>query len=472
MKKQIILVVLSLLACFVTLVSANEPRIDWDPNTLTLIAKGGGYGRMIRLQSGLLLACYQQGGAIWVARSVDGGYRWQSQTRVATYAYGNPANPELLQLQDGTVICFYNERPTDGKHAYTIMMVRSDPRLYVWSKPQQLYAAGTTFENGCWEPAAIQLTTGEVQLFFANESPYRQSNEQEISLLRSWDGGHSWSDYETVSMRLKRRDGMPVPLILAEERGLVLAIEDNGFVGRMKPVIVYSSLYDIWEGGGIPGSSAQRWGAMRETLPEMVYAGAPYIRQMPSGHTILSFQTEWVDREEYQMAVCVGDAWARDFGEPSYPFDLPSEVSGLWNSLCVKDANTITAISGTKIGGVRGLWAIDGHFNPGSETASDVPIVSIWRHQVAQQPDTWLRFYANGFLDSPSGPATWTRDENTLSLRRPNPLSRRQSTIQQVTLAEDLRSYTGQSHAGEAIRGDLSQSLAPDPFEFPKKTVE
>ena len=41
-------------------------------------------------------------------------------------------------------------------------------------------AAGAEARDGCWEPAMAQLPDGEVQLFFANESPYRQSSEQEL----------------------------------------------------------------------------------------------------------------------------------------------------------------------------------------------------------------------------------------------------------------------------------------------------
>lgn len=472
MGKQTILrwlLIWTLLLCLRAHGAANGslPSLTWDPNTLTLIVPGGGYARMIRLASGHLYCCYQRAGAIWVMRSRDEGFDWLAPAKVAEYAYGHPANPELLQLTDGTLLCFYNERPKDGEHPFTIMMVRSDKRILSWSHPQRLYTADVNWDNGCWEPAAIQLPSGEIQVFFANENPYRQSNEQEISLLRSFDEGRTWTEAETASMRAGSRDGMPVPLNLQGGRGLVVAIEDNGLSGRFKPTILYSTLFDSWHRAPVGSGSVQRWGAMRETLPAAVYAGAPYLRQMPSGHTILSFQTDAGGRQAYQMAVCIGDAWARDFGSPSYPFDLPGDVSGLWNSLCVKDANTVTALSGTTINGIRGIWAIDGHFETGAPSSlGEHPILSIWSHQVAGEDDVWLRFRADGTVDGPSGPMTWNQDGDRLVLRWPIPHSRDRFEILELLLSADRRFYLGDTRNGISVTGHLSQALGKDPFRY------
>jgi hypothetical protein len=61
------------------------------------------------------------------------------------------------------------------------------------------------------------------------------------------------------------------------------------------------------------------------------------------------------------MVVYVGDADARHFGHGSVPFALPADVSGMWNSLFVKNARTITALTSTTLERKRGVWAIDGH---------------------------------------------------------------------------------------------------------------
>ena len=43
------------------------------------------------------------------------------------------------------------------------------------------------FKDGCWEPAMLQLPVGEIQLFFSDEGIYTKTDEQNISMLRSFD---------------------------------------------------------------------------------------------------------------------------------------------------------------------------------------------------------------------------------------------------------------------------------------------
>src|SRR2546423_1847667 len=93
--------------------SGRLPRIEWDPKTLTLIAPGGGYGRIVRLRDGRLLCTYDRGGRVWVRSSADEGRSWREPVPAASFPPGVATNPELLQLQDGTLLLSYNERPHD-----------------------------------------------------------------------------------------------------------------------------------------------------------------------------------------------------------------------------------------------------------------------------------------------------------------------------------------------------------------------
>jgi hypothetical protein len=43
-----------------------------------------------------------------------------------------------------------------------------------------LYSGGSEWSIGCWKPAALQLPSREIQVFFAGEAPYRESDKQEI----------------------------------------------------------------------------------------------------------------------------------------------------------------------------------------------------------------------------------------------------------------------------------------------------
>ena len=343
----------------------RQARILWDASTLVLIQTEGLYGRMARLPDGRILCAYERGGRVWVRHSRDEGASWDSELLAAEYEHGVAANPEVLVLNNGWVLLAYNERPRDGVHPYAIRVRTSQDGGENWSDARLVYEAGVSSGAGCWEPAMIQLPSGEVQLFFANEKPFPDTNEQEITLVRSQDHGDTWSDPERIGYRAGFRDGMPVPLVLAEQKGMVVAIEDNGIDGRFKPVILYTTLEDNWRSGPIGADHPRRWPALETPLPERVYAGAPYVRQFPSGITVLSAQSAEGRMNEGNMAysrmvVWLGDTEAKNFTNPSEPFSTPPDANGLWNSLFIKNAFTVTALSSTTLFGIRGLWAIDG----------------------------------------------------------------------------------------------------------------
>jgi hypothetical protein len=350
-----------LLALFRSLFASADPtRIEWQRDTLRLIQENGFYGRIVREASGTLLCCFEWRGQIWIKPSEDEGCSWRDAIQVSHYEHGNAANPELLQLLNGTILCFYNERPGDGIHPFQIAFCASQDGGQSWSHREVLYTADTVGENGCREPAAIQLPEGEIQVFFANENPYRSSAEQEITLIRGDPDAKSWKEPQRISFRPGYRDGMPVPVILQDGKGIAVAIEDNGLCGAFKPVILHTSRSVNWNQPFIDGDSVHRWSALKSAPAADIYAGAPYLRQMPSGETLLSFQIQDENRSQRQMTVYVGDSEARNFDGGSFPFDLPGDVPCQWGSLFVKDERTVTVLATTCIAGVPGLWSIDG----------------------------------------------------------------------------------------------------------------
>jgi hypothetical protein len=333
--------------------------IRWDRSTLTLIAERAGYGRMMRLTSGDILCAFGRKGNVCTSRSRDDGRTWSPPKMVADYEFGSAANPELLQLANGRILLSYNERPKDGKHHFTIRVRISEDGGTTWTADSLIYKADTRWENGCWEPAQIQLPSGEIQLYFANENPYRNSNEQEISMVRSDDNGLTWSEATTVSFRAGHRDGMPVPLVLNKNKGIVVAIEDNAVNRKFRPAIVWTSIENNWSKSYVNGSDPKRWWALASPLPDNVNAAAPYVRQFPTGETVLSCQINKPGGEPV-MAVYLGDDEAKDFSQRTIPFKVDKGKSGKWNSLFIKSVTTVTAISGTTINGVKGLWMVDG----------------------------------------------------------------------------------------------------------------
>ncbi len=347
--------------CFSSLPAQNisypNAHIIWDASTLTLVQAGGGYGRMVRLADREILCSFEWNGAIYVRRSADEGQTWSDASLAASFAFGTAANPELLVLQDGSILLSYNERPTDGVHPYTIKICFSRDNGATWQDFQLVYQAGLASGSGCWEPAQVQLPSGEIQLYFSNENPYPLTGEQQITLVRSFDNGATWTAPQLASFRPGHRDGMPVPLALAGNSQTLLSIEDNGLAGAFKPAVV-TPVIDL------------RWAALAVEPPSAVYAGAPYLRQFPSGETVLSVQSAEGRSSpgtlDYsRMVVYTGDSTAHGFTNSSEPFAVPAAFNGLWNSLFIKNPVTVTAISGTTLNGVSGLWSIDGRLTYG-----------------------------------------------------------------------------------------------------------
>jgi hypothetical protein len=355
--------------------SAESTTIEWDAATLRLIELRGSYGRMVRLKDGAVACVFDRAGKMWIRHSTDDGKTFAEPILVASNPDSWLTNADLLVLKSGQLLYFWNDRPLAAmkyahrpapegllKTPFRICMSRSEDNGRSWSRPQTLYSAGAEFQNGCWEPAAVERASGEIQVYFANESPYRDSAEQEISRLQSRDGGRTWDDAQRISFRAGHRDGMPSPLVLAGDGSVVVAIEDNGIDGdAFKPAIVHIPLAADAKPGAVLGDSADRWPALAEPLSPKTYAGAPGLRQLPSGLTLLCYQ-ESADGalEHCRMAVCVGTSDARRFGNKTYPLGQDATPGQMWNSLFVKDALHITAISGASVKGKNGIWAIDG----------------------------------------------------------------------------------------------------------------
>lgn len=380
-------------------------RIAWDYSTRQRLSpeesRYAGYARMIALADNSLFCVYESEGSTYAIKSSGTGNTWSAPIMVA--ARENEVSrvvPEVLQLQDNSLLVSYNLRPharnTDTTKRFGIEVKRSTDGGTTWSVPVEVYKAGHEFTNGCWEPAQIQLPSGEVQLYIANEGPYTQSNEQEITMFRSEDQGMTWTKGETVSFRKGYRDGMPVPLILKNGKEIVFVIEDNGIEGpAFKPVIIRTPLDDNWNNKPVSAESKDRHHAMdvNNRIPGPKYAGAPYIRQLASGETILSYQgNEWRKGNKWDvsdMIVAIGSEDARDFNRKSRPFFFDDTTKTcLWNSLTVVNDTTVIALASTNAySDHTGVWMIRGRVlrepsaKRGSVNVDGLSKESVWRRR-------------------------------------------------------------------------------------------
>ncbi|MDR2622476.1 MAG: exo-alpha-sialidase, partial [Dysgonamonadaceae bacterium] len=328
-------------------------RIFWDMNSQVTIFPSGGYGRMIELQDGRLLAVAESGG-ISISFGTNKGTAWSSPQRIAS----NPAKvtyavPDVIQLTDGTILVGLNPRPqspysTDRR--FGIRVMRSTDNGASWSEPYFVFDAQHTFNDGCWEPAFLELPSGEVQCYFANENEYTSNSDQNISMCRSFDKGITWSAPVTVCYRQGARDGMPVPVLLQDESEIVVIIEDNGWPGRgnFAATTVRNTLADNWTKGYVNASSANRSMIFQTTPATNIYSAAPYIRKLPWGETVASYQSNENrssdDLQYADMYVLVGDERARNFKAKSAPFALGADKHSIWNSVSVIDTGIVAAI--------------------------------------------------------------------------------------------------------------------------------
>lgn len=381
-------------------------RIAWDYSSMRRIAPQGertsgwvGYPRVRRLSNGDLLAVYETGGNVEIKRSSDNGGTWSSSSvlfekHIASAGADdvgvNKANGEFIELANGDLIAACNYRPAaDGITPFAIAVKRSFDKGVTWTAPKVVFEGGVSFHNGCWEPSFLQLPSGEVQIYFANEAPYTNSDEQEISMLSSVDKGENWSDnITTVCFREGFRDGMPVPVLSGDE--ILLSIEDN-VDGQFKPWVVRTNVSDPWATPA-SGTSTNREAAHQKELPASVYAGAPYLLKLPSGETVLSYQTTMGRSANWElstMEVAVGDKDGWNFSRLSRPFNVPLDREAKWNSISLWDENTVVAASTTSFRSETcEVWTILGHVIP-ELTAANRTI----KPDGVSEPGEWLDDY-------------------------------------------------------------------------------
>ncbi|MBD8487285.1 exo-alpha-sialidase [Echinicola sp. CAU 1574] len=342
----------------------QDYTIVWDQSTLERISpdifRYAGYARVRELANEHLGVAYEADGNIFFRIKENGV--WKEPVLVAPRKEGEAmAVPDFTVLDNGEILLAYNPRPRrnqQDKH-FAIRIVRSSDHGQTWQEDQLVYEAGTTFENGCWEPVFLTLPDGTIQLYFADEGIFTETNEQRIAMLASTDGGYSWSESpQTISYRKGSRDGMPVPVLL-EDQTIAMAIEDNGF-GPFKPYIIKADGLSWKE--TVNADHPHRKYAMAEQIPPNDYAGAPYLAQGVNGLTLLSFQ--WGSKlEDAQMAVAIGNEQALHFTNTTWPFQLPQESIGHWNSITVLQDGKILALTSTNGFSDKGqteVWMIQG----------------------------------------------------------------------------------------------------------------
>ena len=325
-------------------------HIEWGtPRKVSHDVYSADYPRMLGLEGDTLFLAYHGGPRdnewdnLYLRKSFDNGQTWsEAQVLMADVDpnYFGFANPGFLALRNGRILLAFVGRgnPDDNQHN-NIQVMHSDDRGETWSEPR-VVAYGRS-----WEPAMVEHPGGDILMFYSSEARWWQvaeQLEQEILMVQSKNAGISWSVPRSVAYTAGKRDGMAVPLVLREGKGIVFTIESVS--SPDSPWVLWSSLKKRFE----KPSEISRYLAAPKSLVN--FGGGPYLIQLPTGETILSCHdtggrhigSDW---KKNTMYVLIGDSDARNFSNPSYPFPgLPPNEGAFFNSVHALDANTVIAL--------------------------------------------------------------------------------------------------------------------------------
>lgn len=352
--------------------------ISWKPYaTARKISQPGfyaDYGRIKRVGSSDTLLLVYHGGKnnqdwlnVYMRKSFDNGATWQEQQIMAdiskTSNYWRFCNPELIQLANGWILLAYiaNGNPETNDNCYVHLLTSKD-RGKTWEGPSLIQTGRS------WEPSMVQLPHGEIEMFYSSEADWwppveGEYMQQEIEMIHSTDNGQTWSYPQTVAYYPGKRDGMPVPLLLRGNKGVVFGIETVN--ASHSPYIVKRDLAGPWK---LAASNFDN-GPYRWVVSNFSgHGGAPYIIQLPTGETVLSAHIykggDW--HQNNYMQVMIGDNNARHFSNLSSPWGLLGvNESAVNNSLFLKDSSTIIAVSGRNFrDGSGGIYWLEGTIVP------------------------------------------------------------------------------------------------------------
>ena len=331
--------------------------INWDyENPQFLVA--GAYPRLIGYKTNVL-CFYENNGIINMLKGDRDAKEWGEPTEVARYKDGAAITPGALVLKNGDIICFYVESPLeDFKDYFRIMMTKSKDEGKSWSEPVKLFQAGNNFKAGCWEPSACQVKNGNIYLFFSNELPYGDTNQQEVTMLTSKDNGDKWSAPVKLFFKPTRRIGAPGVMTLDDDKGMLLVV-DNGpeenTLEKQKPVMLFSTVEDQWE-RPLTKEAETFWDPFIRPLENETYAASPSISRLSTGETLMSLSYKDSERKEPGIAVFLGDKNGKFFTNKSEAFQLPSDVKAHWSSIFVLGGDRIVVAATTKIKDKEGIW--------------------------------------------------------------------------------------------------------------------
>ncbi len=340
---------------------APSSWVEWDHKTdhVVSVASDGGaaYPRAKQLSNGEILLSYHHGeilgncgSRVTLRKSRDGGATWYQTQEVdgtREKGYWGFSNPDFIELGHGRLMLVSAARgkadPMEG-NGFLSESRRSGLRVRfsanygdTWGPPRMIVAG----RGRVWEPSIVRLFNGELQIFYAIESPVLIAGgaEQCVECVRSQDGGQTWSAPRLVTRQPGCRIGMPCALALG-----------NGHVVCAQEVVGLDTspwIVDTLDGEAGEGRLAQ---------DQYEFGGAPYLARAPDGGTLLAFHSQCLQTPGFkrlsgawllsQIFIQRGDAEAGHFGAASCPWPAVAERTGaFFPSLLALNDGTLVAMA-------------------------------------------------------------------------------------------------------------------------------
>ena len=317
--------------------------VQWDRTTDHVVSApndtGAAAPRARQLSNGEILLAYHHGemlgncgSRVTLRRSRDGGATWYQTREIdgpGERGFWGFSNPDFIELGHGRLMLVSaargkaDPRSKDGflsECQHSGLRVRfSDNYGATWGPPRMI-AAG---RGRVWEPSIVRLPSGELQIFYANESPdlEEEGASQCIESMRSVDGGQSWSTPIIVTEQRGCRNGMPTALTLS-----------NGHVVCGQEVVGLGT--SPWIADTLHGQKCGYYLAQ----DHYDFGAAPFLARASDGSTLLAFHSQneqsllfkqqpgaWLFSQIYVQR---GDAEAGHFGPASCPWPPAGARSG------------------------------------------------------------------------------------------------------------------------------------------------
>lgn len=356
-------------------------RISWDKSsfqeiTESYVSNKGYierdlfYPRIKRLSDGALLLSYSNhhyGWDIYASRSEDNGKTWNhsyniihSYDTLYNHSSGKTikdrivfVNPDFIELQDGRIIMAFQWRFKEGyadlpvtNNNCGVMISFSEDKGKTWCEPREVY------RGRCWEPAFLQLPSGEIQMYITSSQDIKDKTSfPRTMVIRSFDGGATWqgkeccgiNDNEAISRSYDERfayDGMPSGVLLDDGKGIVVPLESwhGRLVVDQTPIVVKTTMEENWrtDQQKILDLGGPDYPMKKEVNKDLQGYG-PYSTKLSTGEVVIL--TNGTYKGEAGVWTVIGDKVADNFHFATAPFT----ESEYWGCIDNIDENRVIA---------------------------------------------------------------------------------------------------------------------------------